>query len=574
MTDGTTTAAPATEPSPEDITFEAVLEWCSRRGLTPQRLNDAKPGQLGVRLQGVTRAWELYIRAEEKRLLMPQVWLAMPRGLLPHVSYQGIVCVNDGQGTSLDIDRRADVVAYTLLEAFDLLEKWAADPAASRVEFFNELEGYWSHLPKGARGRVGFEVDRRDRLITAYVDARYKDKPKTWVLTERGERPPFELEAKGLAAQRALYLHLEDLVPLPPAYPNTLTSDFIETVRGSLSPEQQVLWADMIGPSKNGPRPLTLLLSVPRIAGGDSLIGVAFTAKGGVVDTKSSVVPLTMRRHTAKYMRERGGASLDLLGKHVAVLGCGAIGSMVADALAAAGVGKLTLVDHDEFSEDNVFRHLLEPQWVDIPKVHALKIRLTHHYPGLVVNAVNDVAQEWISAKTLAGLEGIVIAFGAPSVERSFARYFRGTGLSLPVVFTWLEAQDLGGHSVLTWTDAEGCLDCLYRDDEGQPSLSPRTAYLEPNQAVTLNLTGCASIFVPFGALQARKTGLMAAEHILDALSKPGPASYRFWVGEGAAAAEAGLKTTPWYQIATSVSQAEGTRRAFGRPCKRCRSKP
>lgn len=569
MTDANTSG-----PSPEDIAFDAVCEWCGRRGLTPVRLDDTKPGRLGVRLQGATRAWELYIHAEEKRLLMPQVWLAMPRGLLPHVSYQGVVCVNDGQGTSLDIDHRADVVAYTLLEAFDLLEKWAADAAASHAEFFNELEGYWSHLPKGARGRIVFEVDRRDRLITAYVDAKDKDKPKTWVLTERLQRPPFELEAKGLAAQRALYLHLDDLVPLPPAYPDILTTDFIDAVCARLTPEQQVLWDDMIGPSKNGPRPMTILLSVPRAAGGDSLIGIAFTAKGGVVDAKSPVLPLTIRRHTARYMRERGGASLDLLGKHVAILGCGAIGSVVADALAAAGVGKLTLVDNDVFSEDNVFRHQLEPLWVDIPKVHALKIRLTQHYPGLHVDAVNDAAQEWISGKTLAGLDGVVVAFGAPSVERSFSRYFRGTGLKLPVVFTWLEALDLGGHSVLTWTDAEGCLDCLYRDDEGQPSLSSRTAYLEPDQSVTRNLTGCASVFVPFGALQARKTGLMAAEHMLSGLVKALPASYRFWVGEGAAAAEAGLRTTPWHQIATTVSQAEGTRRAFGRPCKRCRSKP
>ncbi|MBS7690741.1 ThiF family adenylyltransferase [Pseudomonas lalucatii] len=51
------------------------------------------------------------------------------------------------------------------------------------------------------------------------------------------------------------------------------------------------------------------------------------------------------------YMRERGGASLELLGKQVAVLGCGAVGSVVADALAAAGVGKLILVDQDEYSK-------------------------------------------------------------------------------------------------------------------------------------------------------------------------------------------------------------------------------
>ena len=43
----------------------------------------------------------------------------------------------------------------------------------------------------------------------------------------------------------------------------------------------------------------------------------------------------------------------------------------------------------------------------------------------------------------LAGIDGIVIAFGQPSVERSFSRYFRDTTLAMPVVFTWLEALDL-----------------------------------------------------------------------------------------------------------------------------------
>jgi hypothetical protein len=565
--------APATTRLPEDIAFEAVLEWCGRRRLTPQRLDDAKKGKLGVRMQGATRAWDLYIDADEKRLLMPKVWLAEPRGLLPHVSYGGMVCVNDGQGMSLDIDRRADVIAYTLLEAFDLLEKWAADPVASRIEFFNELEGYWSHLPEGARARVRFEIDHRDRLVSAYIEARDKDKEPVWFLAERNEPLPIEFDAKGLAAHRALYLHLEGLVPPPPASPERLTADFLAAVLACLTPEQLELWKQMMGPSKNGQRAMTLLLSVPRAAGGDSLIAVAFMAKGGVVEAKSPVVPLSARRHTARYMRERGGASLDLLGKHVAVLGVGAIGSVVADALAAAGVGKLTLVDPDEFSEDNVFRHVLEPVWVDITKVHALRMRLTRHYPGLEVTPVSDAAQEWLEPKVLAGLDGIVVAFGAPSVERSFARYFRGSGLKLPVVFTWLEALDLGGHSILTWADSEGCLDCLYRDEEGEPSLSPRTAYLVPGQAVTRNITGCASIFVPFGALQARKTALMAAEQMLGAIGKPGPASYRFWVGDGSAAAEAGLKMTPWHQIAATVSQAEGSRRAFGRPCKRCRSK-
>ena len=48
--------------------------------------------------------------------------------------------------------------------------------------------------------------------------------------------------------------------------------------------------------------------------------------------------------------------------------------------------------------------------------------------------------------------------------------------------------------------------------------------------------------------------------------------SYRFWVGEGKAAAEHGLRTTPWFQRARTTSAEEATRQVFGLPCKHCRT--
>lgn len=290
-----------------------------------------------------------------------------------------------------------------------------------------------------------------------------------------------------------------------------------------------------------------------------------------MIDNKAEVTPLTVRRHTSTYMRERGGASLDLLGKHVAVLGCGAVGSVVADTLASAGVGKLTLVDHDEYSEDNVFRHILDPLWIDTPKVYGLKFEFERKYPGIQVTSVATTAQEWLKTADLTGVDGIVIALGMPPVERSLSRALKNTRSPLALVFTWLEALDLGGHSVLSWSNAEGCLDCLYRDDEGQAALHPRTSFLEPDQQVSRNLTGCASVFVPYGALQARRTGLMAAEHILAAFNGDPKPSYRFWGGEGTAATKQGLRTTPWCKAASETSQADATMRVFGRPCKHCR---
>jgi len=566
------TAAAPPVPSVTDDGFAAVQQACLERGLLVARLAGVADGWLGVQIQGGQQPWDLDVDCKSDALTrLPSISLRTPARLLAHVGYEGTVCVSDNQGLSLDPGRRSEIVAFTVLAAFDLLEKWNADAAANADEFYNELEGYWLGLPGSVRARATIEVDGKDRLLTAYLKTE-KGTPK-WYFAEREGKSLLAFDTKGLASHRALYVHLPK--PLaPPLYPNKLGPDFIESVREQLTAEQRSLWDKLVGPSKNGPKRLALLVSVPRAAGGLSLVGAVFGAKAGKLDVTSPVTPLTVRRHTPSYMRERGGASLELLGKHVVVLGCGAVGSVVADSLASAGVGRLSLVDGDSYSEDNVFRHIIDPVFIDFPKVIGLGFELKRRYPGIQVTEVAGWAQEWLKTADFSKIDGVVFAFGLPTLERSFCRAIRARAKRrLPMIFTWLEPLDLGGHSVACWTEEPGCLDCLYRDDEGQNSLQVRTAFLEPNQAVSKNLTGCSSVFVPYGALQSRRTGLMAAEHLLAALNSSGP-SYRYWVGDGRVGAERGLRTTPWRDTAKSLSFEEATRRVFGRPCKHCRGTP
>lgn len=563
----TATAPPV--PTQTDEGYAAVQQACQARGLAVARVADLADGWLSVQIQGARQRWDLDVSCNSKALTsLPSVSLRNRARLLAHVGYHGTVCVSDGQGLSLDPDRRPEIVAFTVLAAFDLLEKWDADASANSEEFYNELEGYWLGLPGSTRARATVEVDSKSRLLTAFLKT---DKGTSkWYLTEREGKSLLSFDTKGLAAHRALYVHLDEPIA-PPLSPNKLSGEFIEAVRERMTAEQLALWEQLVGPSKNNPKRLALLVSVPRAAGGYSLVGAIFGAKAGKVDLAADVTPLTVRRYTPTYMRERGGASLGLLGKHVVVLGCGAVGAVVADSLASTGVGHLTLVDGDMFSEDNVFRHIIDPAWIDFHKVVGLGYELRRKYPGVSVREEPKWAQDWLKTANFDDIDAVVLAFGLPTLERSFCRAIRTRAKKrLPMLFTWLEPLDLGGHSVVSWTVGPGCLDCLYRDEEGQDSLQSRTAFLEPNQAVSKNLTGCSSVFVPYGALQSRRTALMAAEHLLSALTVPEP-SYRYWVGDGRVAAEQGLRTTFWRDAARSLSFDEATKRVFGRPCKKCR---
>ena len=115
-----------------------------------------------------------------------------------------------------------------------------ADAATGHAEFFNELEGYWLHLPGSLRSRAYFEVDGKSRMVKGFVNSRLKT-PK-WYFVDPEADLPWDVREEKLAGQRALYVHL-DALDLPPAKPHELTPAFIEAVGGTAQPKYG--WTDV-----------------------------------------------------------------------------------------------------------------------------------------------------------------------------------------------------------------------------------------------------------------------------------------------------------------------------------------
>jgi len=554
-----------------DACFQRTRDLCDARGIVLTRLDDGPGRRLNLRLAGQRCEWRLEVDCTWPcTTKLPNVVVHAPRELLAHVGWAGLVCVSDSQGLSLDEGREADVVAHTVQEAFNLLERSAEDAVGDKTEFFDELEGYWSGLPGVTWGRSAVEVNEVSRNIVMHVDG---EAPRLalWYFTEHGSSAPREFPVAKLPWARAMYAVLTEPVS-PPKPGGKLSAADVEQVLSSFSPEQKQLWQRCVSGSAKKKQAVALLISMPRPAGGRSVVGLAFSVHKGQVLPNELVTPISVLRHTVSYMRERGGASTAAAEKHIVVFGCGSVGSEVADALAASGTGRLTLVDPDFMSEDNVFRHALGRDRIGWPKVVALREELTRKYPGVAVDEAKVEAQEWLAKADLDSVDGFVLALGLPTLERSLAWRLRAIGKALPMVVTWLEPLDLGGHSLLLSTNGEGCLDCVYRDEEGADALTPQTAFLAPGQAVTRNLTGCSSIFVPYGAIQSRRTALLAAEQMLQALDGGAAPAYAFWAGDGIEATKQGLRTTPWWSAAKSALPADATKRLFGRPCRRCRN--
>lgn len=550
----------------------------ARKGLptsSAQFLGSTKEG-IEFLLTGERSTWRVSVNpALTQPGLLPPVRLLEGFRRLAHVSYLGTICVNDGQGLSIDLSKPNEVTAQVLVDALQVLEDADQDAECSGEEFFDELEGYWeglSQYPEQPNIRSSVAVDETSRKIYAHVGKANRGQGRVcrYFTEHSGGTPPSEFNLEKHTALVGLYLALNVNVD-PPAPGEPLGSGFVQKLVAAFGEAETKLWDTLVADHRSQPsHPAYLLISQPRRSGGRSLIGLSFRLRKGVIDESAGTLAHRVVRHTVEFMRERGGAELSMGKKHVVVLGCGSIGSEVADALASSGVGRLTLVDPETLEVENVFRHALGRFYVGKGKAQALAVHLRGRFPGVEVSAEVGFAQRWVESGSLTGIDGIVIAIGQPTIERLLLRSLRKRAVQIPVVVTWLEAFGLGGHAVALQTTGPGCLGCLYRNSEGEPSLTLRTSYVAPGQTFTRNLTGCSGAFVPFSSLHSRRTALLAAEALLSLLTNGPSPRYFYWVGDDQAAQDAGVRPSIWHGEAPSSNPREISDVVFSGTCPEC----
>ena len=91
-----------------------------------------------------------------------------------------------------------------------------------------------------------------------------------------------------------------------------------------------------------------------------------------------------------------------LAASHVAVIGCGGLGSNVASMLVRCGVGELSLIDFDVVEESNLNRQMFFRDQLGMPKTEALRDTLLRINPGVALR----LHQECVTAENLIALVG------------------------------------------------------------------------------------------------------------------------------------------------------------------------
>lgn len=532
-----------------DLNLDAVGRAVAESGVLADVSVDAE--RLAVTGTVTIAATQARMRAELRApfpAARPLVMLDVPDqfGPLPHLNLEtGEVCYSNQEAVLLDWQRPEELVVECLRRAINVLEKGIAGELWA--DYVDEYEAHWR---SGITARQMSIVDPADEV-------------REVILFERGDATTLADDTADIESfnggklpkgtvHRALLIPLTDPLPMVPV-PDT----------GSLPELRRALWAALSDADRHKLRRMLkhrnkkadhVVLQVPRPSGEPALVGLLFE---GIVSTHpllergdaSVIRRLVLVRADRGYLLPRGGASLALQERHVAVVGCGAVGGRIVDELAHAGVAGLLLVDPDTVSTENTMRHLLgRPYWKQ-GKAEALADWVRGNIPFLKTSAYKGRFHEVVDKvppDDLAELDLIIFATGSENAELSASAHLRAQN-GPPLLFAWLEPLGIGGHALLELPGTKGCRQCLNTGPSGE-LVENRASFVAPGQTSVRDLSGCGSPFTPFSNMNAVQTATLATRLALDffsgAMTEP---CLRSWRGDAGDFLEAGLVLSERY---------------------------
>ena len=437
---------------------------------------------------------------------------------IPHVEKSGKVCLAPTTGILVDASRPRPLVTWALDRARQVLVDGLS--GKNEGDFIEEFLSYWQEGisrtvaltfgPAGAARRVcAARIQGETKGILAHpVLAEDVDAARSWA-SRFGKKIGETLDAFFVPFTTSL---------LPPDFDEIVTFErMLEIIEKHSSREDHHAFQDWL---EAAVLPAFVVFSLPiNVDMGRVVVAVCFEkraingfrrdkikAKREINMSKAQpITRLKVQRLDRSYLLPRGGGVEALGSKKVVLVGCGAIGSHIAQHLASAGVGTVRLIDCDIFEPENVYRHVLEVKYATFPKAMAMKAVLEMRFPATNFEDKAQYVEEVLEKEPdfILGTDLIIVSIGDDTVE---LRINDILGRRIPRIHAWLEPLGVGGHVLATGVGQNGgCYRCLfeYVDKHG---LCNQAAFAAPGQRFQKALAGCSSVFTPFSGLDADRT--------------------------------------------------------------------
>ena len=443
----------------------------------------------------------------------------LPIKQLAHVIEDGAVCYHGG-GLLLDLYDPGGSVLRVLIDTVVALERSFGGVAVE--EFERELASYW-------RGRsVYFAIPQvsTGAIISGEVLPQTGDRSGGLVVVPKGAWPKHLKKKRLPATVIVLPDNLVHAAPFPPA---DLASALAYLGK---QPRMPSGWASAILSAAT--RDEYLFIAAP-----NAIIGWQheFPQNLNVLRKSKGVRPQFVKRVIEKTPEQIGldrlvGREVDLafcvnrnlagdpslVGKRVALIGCGTIGGYLARMLVQVGAGcgvPLVLYDTDTLSPGNLGRHLLGFSDLGKRKAEAVGDHLRSFHPAVeVMPRLVDATADWPS---LEKMDIIIDATGEPNVSTALNELFMRAakpGSELALLQSFVFGNGVAGQSFLNLKDGHACYRCLKTEFGGHWRHSPLKDDASP--LVEAPATCGEGGYVPFAVDAPNAAAGLALRAVLD----------------------------------------------------------
>jgi adenylyltransferase/sulfurtransferase len=202
-----------------------------------------------------------------------------------------------------------------------------------------------------------------------------------------------------------------------------------------------------------------------------------------------------------------------LLASHALVCGCGALGSVLANTLARAGVGRLRIVDRDFLELNNLQRQVLYDEddvAAGLPKAVAAEAKLRKINSQIEIEAIVADVDHATIGRLLEGVD--VIVDGTDNFETRFLLNDAAVKFGVP----WIYGGCVGaeGQTMTILPGETACLRCLLQDapPPGSTATCDSAGILAPIVNIIASLQACEAIKILSGHREAISRSLQVFE--------------------------------------------------------------
>ena len=461
-------------------------------------------------------------------------------GSLAHVGWdnsssenEGMICEGIRINRNIDYNNPNAVYKKALENAVGTIIDDLSNDEYNKKEIINEFSAHWKRTTPDEKHKVISFIEPGETIeeIIRYYPGSNSHHRYPFFIKGNAKQINEEYEyLKALMKNpqskgQAIYIPFH--FPLLPPNPTTIIMEWWFEILNKLSPNTQNHLKDFS--RRNNTRDFWVLGSTKLIDGSHGWFSINFKNPNKLIpplfknaDTITwEAVAYDVCVHSKEYIIPRGGSTFYRTEKTIAIIGCGSVGAEIARQIASSGINNLILVDYDKLSIENIYRHFLSSEYLGRSKSIELSLELKKRYPYInaTVIANYNLLSNCLTNYFLSNVDGIIIATGSPTEERYYNEELSKLDHKPWVIYCWVEGHGVGGHAIYVHNFGKGCLNCLYRDGDGNKSLESIQNFLKSEQKIAIDIAGCGTHFLPYSFTDAIQTAILATRLALLAVN-------------------------------------------------------